>query len=143
VGGDLVALAIDEVPLVALLGCFAEGETVVREAGELRVKESDRIGVVAEGLQALGADVQPTDDGWRIRPARLQRGRADSHADHRMAMLFALAGVLGDGVEIEDAQCVSVSYPSFWDTLEQITGREVDGRDGPARLDPRRERSAP
>jgi 3-phosphoshikimate 1-carboxyvinyltransferase len=120
VGGDLVALAIDEVPLVALLGLFADGETVVRDASELRVKESDRIAAVAEGLQALGADIDMTDDGWRIRPSRLEGGRVKSHADHRMAMLFALAGVLGDGVEIDEAECVGVSYPGFWQTLEDL-----------------------
>ena len=124
VGGDLVPLAIDEVPLVALLGLFAEGETVVREAVELRVKESDRIGVVAEGLQALGAEIEVTEDGWRIRPSRLRAGRVQSHADHRMAMLFALAGTLGEGVEIDDAECVSVSYPSFWETLDRVMSRE-------------------
>jgi 3-phosphoshikimate 1-carboxyvinyltransferase len=124
VGGDLVPLAIDEVPLVALLGLFAEGETVVREAVELRVKESDRIGVVAEGLQALGAEIEVTEDGWRIRPSRLRAGRVQSHADHRMAMLFALAGTLGEGVEIDDAECVSVSYPSFWETLDRVVSRE-------------------
>jgi 3-phosphoshikimate 1-carboxyvinyltransferase len=121
VGGDLVPLAIDEVPLVALLGLFGDGETVVRDAAELRVKESDRIGVVAQGLQALGADIDVTEDGWRIRPSRLRSGQANSHGDHRMAMLFALAGALGDGVEIEDAECVGVSYPSFWQTLQDLT----------------------
>jgi 3-phosphoshikimate 1-carboxyvinyltransferase len=121
VGGDLVPLAIDEVPLVALLGLFAEGESVVKEAIELRVKESDRIAAVAEGFQALGGDVQPTQDGWRIRPSRLERGRVRSHGDHRVAMLFALAGVVGQGVEIEDPECVAVSYPGFWQTLESLT----------------------
>jgi 3-phosphoshikimate 1-carboxyvinyltransferase len=122
VGGDLVPLAIDEVPLVALLGVFADGETVVLDASELRVKESDRIAAVADGLRALGADIDVTDDGWRIRPSRLETGRVKSHGDHRMAMLFALAGVLGDGVEIDDAECVGVSYPSFWQTLERRGG---------------------
>jgi 3-phosphoshikimate 1-carboxyvinyltransferase len=121
VGGDLVPLAIDEVPLVALLGLFAEGESVVKEAIELRVKESDRIAAVAEGFQALGGDVQPTQDGWRIRPSRLERGRVRSHGDHRVAMLFALAGVVGQGVEIDDPECVAVSYPGFWQTLESLT----------------------
>jgi 3-phosphoshikimate 1-carboxyvinyltransferase len=123
VAADLVALAIDEVPLVALLGLFAEGETVVREAAELRVKESDRIAAVAEGLQALGAEIEATEDGWRIRPSRLRHGQVQSHGDHRMAMLFALAGALGQGVEIEDAECVGVSYPSFWETLEVLARR--------------------
>jgi 3-phosphoshikimate 1-carboxyvinyltransferase len=123
VGGDLVPLAIDEVPLVALLGVFADGETVVREAGELRVKESDRIAAVADGLKALGADIDVTEDGWRIRPSRLRSGTVQSHGDHRMAMLFALAGALGDGVAIDDAECVGVSYPSFWETLDELQYR--------------------
>ena len=121
VGGDLVPLAIDEVPLVALLGLFADGETVVREAAELRVKESDRVGVVGQGLQALGAEIEVTEDGWRIHPSRLRAGRVHSHGDHRMAMLFALAGTLGEGVEIDDAECVGVSYPGFWQTLQDLT----------------------
>jgi 3-phosphoshikimate 1-carboxyvinyltransferase len=122
VEGDLVPLAIDEISLVALLGLFADGETVVRGAGELRNKESDRLMVVANGLSAFGADVEATDDGWRITPSELRFGRADSHGDHRMAMLFALAGTLGQGAEIEGAESVSISYPSFWADLETLSG---------------------
>ncbi|HEX8967866.1 MAG TPA: 3-phosphoshikimate 1-carboxyvinyltransferase [Chloroflexota bacterium] len=121
VGGDLVALAIDEIPLVALLGLFAEGETVVEQASELRAKESDRLAVVAHGLSALGGEVDQTSDGWRIRPSRLQWSRADSAGDHRMAMLFALAGVLGQGAEIAGAESVSISYPSFWADLDALS----------------------
>jgi 3-phosphoshikimate 1-carboxyvinyltransferase len=121
VGGDLVPLAIDEIPLVALLGLFAEGETVVKDAGELRAKESDRLAVVAEGLSALGGEVELTPDGWRIRRARLHGARVDSADDHRMAMLFALAGALGEGAEIAGADCVSISYPSFWNDLEHLS----------------------
>jgi 3-phosphoshikimate 1-carboxyvinyltransferase len=117
-----VPLAIDEISLVALLGLFADGETVVRGAGELRNKESDRLMVVANGLSAFGADVEATDDGWRIRPSELRFGRADSHGDHRMAMLFALAGTLGQGAEIDGAESVSISYPSFWADLETLSG---------------------
>jgi len=122
VGGDLVALAIDEVPLVALLGLFADGETVVRDAAELRAKESDRLAVVADGLANLGADIERTADGWRIRRSRLEAGHADSQGDHRMAMLFALAGTLGDGAEIAGADSVSISYPSFWADLQALSG---------------------
>jgi 3-phosphoshikimate 1-carboxyvinyltransferase len=120
VGGDLVPLAIDEISLVALLGLFAEGATTVTDASELRGKESDRLAVVAQGLSALGGDVQATADGWRIRPSHLKAGRVDSHADHRMAMLFALAGALGEGAEIAGADSVSISYPSFWTDLERL-----------------------
>jgi 3-phosphoshikimate 1-carboxyvinyltransferase len=120
VEADVVALAIDEIPLVALLGLFADGETVVSGAQELRAKESDRLSVVADGLARLGGDVTATADGWRIRPSRLHAGRVASQADHRMAMLFALAGSLGDGAEIEDADCVAISYPGFWDDLAAV-----------------------
>jgi 3-phosphoshikimate 1-carboxyvinyltransferase len=122
IGGDLVPLAIDEISLVALLGLFADGETVVKDAHELRTKESDRLAVVADGLRALGGDIDPTDDGWRIRPSQLRAGRTDSHGDHRMAMLFALAGALGGGAEIAGAESVAISYPSFWSDLEALAG---------------------
>jgi 3-phosphoshikimate 1-carboxyvinyltransferase len=122
VAGDLVPLAIDEISLVALLGLFAEGETVVRDARELRAKESDRLAVVADGLAALGGDVEATEDGWRIRPSKLRYGRADSQGDHRMAMLFALAGALGQGADIAGADSVAISYPSFWADLEALSG---------------------
>jgi 3-phosphoshikimate 1-carboxyvinyltransferase len=121
VGGDLVPLAIDEISLVALLGLFAEGETVVSDAAELRAKESDRLAVVADGLSALGGNISATGDGWRISRSRLERGRADSQGDHRMAMLFALAGAVGDGAEIGGADSVAISYPSFWADLERLT----------------------
>jgi 3-phosphoshikimate 1-carboxyvinyltransferase len=121
VGGELVPLAIDEISLVALLGLFAEGETVVSDASELRAKESDRLAVVADGLSALGGDIQATADGWRMRRSRLERGHADSQGDHRMAMLFALAGALGAGSEIAGAESVAISYPTFWSDLERLT----------------------
>jgi 3-phosphoshikimate 1-carboxyvinyltransferase len=121
VGAELVALAIDEVPLVALLGLFAEGETVVSGAQELRAKESDRLAVVAEGFRNLGGDITMTEDGWRVHPSRLRAGRVESQADHRMAMLFALAGTLGEGAEIGDADCVGISYPGFWDDLAVLS----------------------
>ena len=90
-------------------------------AGELGAKESDRLAVVAEGLSALGGQVEATADGWRITPSHLEGGRVDSANDHRMAMLFALAGVLGKGAEIAGAESVSISYPSFWADLERLT----------------------
>ncbi len=121
VGGDLVPLAIDEIPLVALLGTFAGGETVVRDAAELRAKESDRLAVVAEGLSALGGRIQATHDGWRVEQSSLRAARVDSAGDHRMAMLFALAGALGQGAEIGGADCVSISYPSFWAHLDSLS----------------------
>jgi 3-phosphoshikimate 1-carboxyvinyltransferase len=121
VGGALVPLAIDEISLVALLGLFADGETVVTDAAELRAKESDRLAVVANGLAALGGDITATADGWRIRRSRLAQGRVESQGDHRMAMLFALAAAVGHGAEIAGADCVAISYPSFWSDLERLT----------------------
>jgi 3-phosphoshikimate 1-carboxyvinyltransferase len=121
VGGDLVPLAIDEIPLVALLGLFAEGETVVKDAAELRAKESDRLAVVAEGLSALGGKIETTRDGWRVEPSLLRLARVDSAGDHRMAMLLALAGTLGEGAEIAGADSVSISYPSFWADLDALS----------------------
>src|SRR4029450_9567623 len=98
---DEVPLAIDELPLVALLGCFAEGRTVVREAAELRVKESDRIAAVVDGLRGLGADIEATDDGFAVTGTDgLQGGVLDARGDHRLAMLGAIAGLASrEGVE--------------------------------------------
>jgi 3-phosphoshikimate 1-carboxyvinyltransferase len=122
VEGELLPLAIDELPLVALLGLFAEGETVVRDAAELRVKESDRIAGVAEGLSALGGDLNATADGWIVRGgARLHPARVRSYGDHRLAMLFALAGSAAAGADIDGAAAVDVSYPGFWATLAELT----------------------
>ena len=114
-----VPLAIDELPLVALLGAFAEGQTVVRGAGELRLKESDRIAVLCEGLRALGADIEATEDGFVVvGTGGLQGGRFDSHGDHRLAMLGAVAGLASrDGVEVEGMDSAAISYPLF---LEHI-----------------------
>jgi 3-phosphoshikimate 1-carboxyvinyltransferase len=110
-----VPLAIDELPLVALAACFAEGETTIRDAAELRRKESDRIAVVTEALGALGATVEPTADGMRIEGGGGLRGGAiDSHGDHRIAMLGAIAGLASrDGVEVAGMDAAAVSYPGF------------------------------
>src|SRR5204863_5310513 len=89
-----VPLAIDELPLVALLGCFAEGQTIVRGAQELRVKESDRIATVVDGLSGLGASIEATEDGFAVTGSGgLRGGRISSHGDHRLAMLGAVAGL--------------------------------------------------
>ena len=110
-----VPLAIDELPLVALLGCFAEGETVVRGAQELRVKESDRIAGVVDGLHGLGADIVATDDGFAVRGSGGLRGGAiDARGDHRLAMLGAIAGLASrEGVEVIGMHAAAVSYPGF------------------------------
>jgi len=110
-----VPLAIDELPLVGLLGCYAEGETVVRGAQELRVKESDRIATVVEGLRGLGAEIEATEDGFAVTgTGGLRGGRLDSHGDHRMALLGAVAGLASaDGVEVVGMEAAEVSYPGF------------------------------
>ena len=110
-----VPLAIDELPLVALLGCFAEGETVVRGAGELRLKESDRIATVVDGLRGLGAQIEATEDGFAVQgTGGLRGGSIDAHGDHRLAMLGAVAGLASrEGVEVIGMEAAAVSYPGF------------------------------
>ena len=119
---DEVPLAIDELPLVALLGVFAEGETVIRGAQELRVKESDRLGGVVDGLRALGAEIEATEDGLVVQGTGTLRGGAfDSHGDHRMAMLGAVAGIASqEGADVEGMAAASVSYPAFEDDLRRL-----------------------
>jgi len=114
--------AIDELPLVALLGCFAEGETVVRGAVELRVKESDRIATVVEGLRGLGAQIEALPDGFVVRgTGRLRGGRIDAHGDHRLALLGAVAGLASEqGVEISGMEAAEVSYPRFADDVAEL-----------------------
>jgi 3-phosphoshikimate 1-carboxyvinyltransferase len=122
VGGDEVPLAIDELPLVALMGVFAEGETVVRDAAELRVKETDRIESVVDGLRGLGAEIEATQDGFVVQgTGKLRGGTFDSRGDHRMAMLGAVAGLASeDGVEVLNMTAAAVSYPSFESDLRSL-----------------------
>jgi 3-phosphoshikimate 1-carboxyvinyltransferase len=124
VEADEVPLAIDELPLVALLGCFAEGETVVRGAGELRVKESDRIATVVDGLRALGASIEASDDGFVVHgTGSLRGGVIDAAGDHRLALLGAVAGLASDeGVEVVGMEAAAVSYPGFADDLAGLVG---------------------
>jgi 3-phosphoshikimate 1-carboxyvinyltransferase len=124
VSAEEVPLAIDELPLVALLGCFAEGETVVHGAQELRLKESDRIATVVEGLRGLGAEIEATDDGFAVTGAGgLRGGVIDAHGDHRLAMLGAVAGLASrEGVEVRGVEAAAVSYPSFVEDLATLAG---------------------
>ncbi len=119
-----VPLAIDELPLVGLVGCFAEGETIVRGAEELRHKESDRIAAVVDGLRGLGADIEALDDGFVVRgTGGLRGGTLDSHGDHRLAMIGALAGLASnEGVEVLRMDAAAVSYPGFTRDLEALLG---------------------
>ncbi len=119
-----VPLAIDELPLVALLGCFAEGETVVRGAEELRVKETDRIATVVDGLRGLGAEIEATADGFVVKgTGGLRGGTIASHGDHRLAMLGAVAGLASrEGVEVDGMEAAAVSYPGFEADLAALGG---------------------
>jgi 3-phosphoshikimate 1-carboxyvinyltransferase len=117
-----VPAAIDELPLVALLGCFAEGETVVEGAEELRAKESDRISGVVDGLGGLGAEIEARPDGFEVHgTGGLRGGSLDARGDHRLAMVGAIAGLASeDGVEVDGFEAVSVSYPRFERDLRSL-----------------------
>lgn len=117
-----VPLAIDELPLVGLLGAFAEGETVVRGAEELRYKETDRIQAVVNGLRPLGVQIEGTEDGFVVRGrGGIDGGRLDARGDHRTAMLGAVAGLASNrGVEVEGMEAAAISYPGFEDDLKHL-----------------------
>lgn len=118
VSGELVPRAIDELPLVAVLACFAEGETVVKDAAELVVKESNRVESVVRVLSAMGAKVTPRDDGFVVPGKQPLTGAVvDAHGDHRIGMLAGIAGMLADGETRVVNGAVEVSYPAFWDDL--------------------------
>lgn len=123
VSGGLVPRAIDELPLVGVLGCFAEGETVVEDAAELRVKESDRVEAVIRVLGRMGASVSAHPDGFAVRgPAAELRGtRVDAGGDHRVGMLAAVAGALADGETRIEHDAVGVSYPTFFEDLARAS----------------------
>lgn len=129
VGGALVPRAIDELPLVALLGCFAEGETVVRDAAELRVKESDRVDTVVRTLGRMGARIQARPDGFAVQgPAQLTGARIDAAGDHRIGMLAAIAGTLATTETRIANDAVGVSYPAFWDDLRATCDGAIPAR---------------
>ena len=123
VSGELIPTLIDEIPVIAVLACFADGETVIKDAQELKVKESNRIDTVVEGLLAMGADATATDDGMIIRGGRTLHGATiDSHLDHRIAMSFAVAGLMCDTpTTILNADSVVISYPDFYESLKKIS----------------------
>jgi 3-phosphoshikimate 1-carboxyvinyltransferase len=126
VESEEVPALVDELPLVALLASHARGESVVRGARELRVKETDRIEAVTDALRACGARIHSLEDGWTITgvPARLRGGRVDSRADHRIAMLGAVAGLASrEGVEIQGADAVAISFPGFFELLNSVVRR--------------------
>jgi 3-phosphoshikimate 1-carboxyvinyltransferase len=122
VGAELVARTIDEYPILAIAGAVADGVTRFVDVKELRVKESDRIAAMTEGLRNLGVKVEESEDRMTIfGGSKLSGGAVRSFADHRVAMSFAIAGLTSrDGVEIDDPRCASISFPTFFDLLEQI-----------------------
>lgn len=122
IGGAVIPTLIDELPVIAAMACFAEGETVIRDAAELKVKESNRIEVMVRNLSAMGADVTETEDGMIIRGGKPLHGAVlESKSDHRIAMTFAVAACLADGeTEILGAECVNISYPGFYKDLERL-----------------------
>ena len=122
--GDIIPTLIDEIPMIAIMAAFADGQTVIRDAAELKVKETNRIDTVTAGLKAMGADITPTDDGMNIEgTGHLNGASIQSYLDHRIAMAFSVAGLASDGeTQIVDSQCVDVSYPEFYATLNSIEG---------------------
>jgi 3-phosphoshikimate 1-carboxyvinyltransferase len=123
IGGGEVAGLIDELPVLAVAATAMPGVSQIRDAGELRVKECDRIAAMAEGLQSMGAAVEELPDGWQIAgPSRLKGTRVRSFGDHRVAMALAVAGLIAEGeTEIDDPACVTISYPTFWTDLESLS----------------------
>lgn len=124
ISGGIIPTLIDELPVIAVLACMAEGTTVIRDAQELKVKESDRIAVMTENLTAMGAHVTATDDGMIIEGGHPLHGAViDSYLDHRIAMSFAITALAADGeTEITGADCVRISYPDFYETLKALMG---------------------
>lgn len=122
IGGSLIPRLIDEIPIIAIMACFAEGTTVIKDAQELKVKESNRIDVMVEGLQRMGADITSTDDGMIINGGKPLKGSViGSRHDHRIAMSFAIAGLASEGkTEIVGSECVNISYPRFYQDLESL-----------------------
>ncbi len=129
IGGDIIPRVIDEIPVLALAASLAEGRTVIRDAHELRVKESDRIAATVEGLRRLGASVDERSDGMVIEGGAALAGAAvDGHGDHRIAMTMGVAGAIASGrTTISGAEAASVSYPRFWEQLHEVTGGAVSG----------------
>jgi 3-phosphoshikimate 1-carboxyvinyltransferase len=132
VGGELIPLIIDELPVLAVAACFARGTTVIRDAQELRVKESDRILTTVKELSKLGAGIEERPDGMVIHgTGRLTGGRCRSHGDHRLAMALAVAGLLAEGeTAVDGAQAASISYPQFWEHMKGLYDSPESRPDG-------------
>lgn len=122
VEGDMIPTLIDEIPIIAVMAAAADGTTIIRDAAELKVKESDRIAAMTEGLQAMGCRITPTGDGMIIAGGAPLRGAAiRTFKDHRIAMSFAIAALIAEGETVlDDAGCVDISYPTFFENLNQL-----------------------
>ncbi len=122
IGGSIIPTLIDELPVIAVLACFAEGTTVIKDAQELKVKESNRIDIMVDNLKAMGADITATEDGMIIHGGRPLHGAAiATHMDHRVAMSFSVAGLASDGVtRLDHGECVDISYPGFFEDLKKL-----------------------
>lgn len=122
ISGDIIPTLIDEIPIIAILGCFAKGKTVIKDAAELKVKESNRIDVMTDNLSGMGADITATEDGMIINGGKPLHGAfIDSKSDHRIAMSFAIASLMADGeTKIKDAECANISYPDFYKDLNSL-----------------------
>ena len=119
--GDIIPALIDEIPVIAVMAAVAEGTTVIRDAAELKVKETDRIETVTDNLKAMGCDVTPTEDGMIINGGKLKGASIHTLLDHRIAMAFSIAALAAEGrTRILDSKCVDVSYPAFYDTFEEL-----------------------
>ena len=119
--GDIIPTLIDEIPVIAVMAAVAEGTTVIKDASELKVKETDRIETVTDNLKAMGCNVTPTADGMIITGGKLKGASIHTLLDHRIAMAFSIAALVAEGnTKILDSKCVDVSYPTFYDTFEQL-----------------------
>lgn len=130
IGGAVIPTLIDELPMIAAMAAAAQGETVIRDAAELKVKESNRIAIMVESLTSMGADITETEDGMIIRGGRPLYGAAvNSHMDHRIAMTLAITALCAEGTtKIQDAECVNISYPGFYEDLTRLSATKIAGR---------------
>jgi 3-phosphoshikimate 1-carboxyvinyltransferase len=122
IGGAIIPTLIDEIPIIAVLACFAKGKTIIKDASELKVKESNRIDVMVTNLKKMGADITATEDGMIINGGKPLHGAViESNSDHRIAMSFAIAGLMAEGeTDIQGAECVDISYPDFYHDMQKL-----------------------
>ncbi len=127
IGGSIIPTLIDELPIIALMACFAEGTTLIQDAAELKIKESNRIAVMTENLTKMGAKVTATEDGMIIEGGTPLKGAIiDSHLDHRIAMTFAIAGInAAKETQVLGSQCVNISYPGFYEELHRLNQSSI------------------